>query len=175
MDDMRKRGGHASCPIFLPMLMGGRYHQKCKNCNRFKQNRIVSLIVYRIAHSIRKWSSQNTNSSIFFIRIKQAEQKQFRPIINEIVTYVSEERATVQQSSETAISPAFKRFSNDSDQPRPGFFLEVEEGPWERGWSLCHCIFACSRFHFCIFGGFGDLGWSHSTPILAKLNHSTIL
>ena len=43
--------------------MGGRHRQKYKNCNRFKQNRIDSLIVYRIAHSISKWSNQNTNSS----------------------------------------------------------------------------------------------------------------
>ena len=71
------------------------------------QNRIVSLIVYRIAHSISKWSNQNTNSSVFFIRLKQAKQKQFRSIINEIVTYVDEERETVQQSSDIAISPAF--------------------------------------------------------------------
>ena len=34
--------------------MGGRYHQKYKNFNRFKQNRIVLLIVYRIALSISK-------------------------------------------------------------------------------------------------------------------------
>ena len=87
--------------------MGGRYHQKYKNCNRFKQNRIGSLIVYRIAHSISKWSNENTNSSVFFIRIKQAKQKQFRPIINGIVTYVNEECETVQQSSDIAISPAF--------------------------------------------------------------------
>ena len=94
-------------PRELARIMGGRYHQKYKNCNRFKQNRIVSLIVYRIAHSISKWSNQNTNSSVFFIRIKQAKQKQFRPIINEIVTYVDEERETVQQSSDIAISSAF--------------------------------------------------------------------
>ena len=35
--------------------MGDRYHQKYKNFNRFKQNRIVFLlIVYKIAHSISK-------------------------------------------------------------------------------------------------------------------------
>lgn len=98
--------------------MGGRYHQKYKNFNRFKQNRIVLLIVYKIAHSISKWSNQNTNSSVFFIRIKQAKQKQFRPIINEIVTYVNEERETVQQSSEIAISPAFtrKRFRQNRNE-----------------------------------------------------------
>ena len=98
--------------------MGGRYHQKYKNFNRFKQNRIVLLIVYRIVLSISKWSNQNTNSSVFFIRIKQAKQKQFRPIINEIVTYVSEERETVQQSSEIAISPAFtrKRFRQNRNE-----------------------------------------------------------
>ena len=89
--------------------MGGRYHQKYKNCNRFKQNRIISLIVYRIVHSISKWSNQNTNSSVFFIRIKQAKPKQLRPIINEIETYVNEDRATVLQSSDIAISPAFTR------------------------------------------------------------------
>ena len=98
--------------------MGGRYHQKYKNFNRFKQNRIVLLIVYSIALWISKWSNENTNSSVFFIRIKQAKQKQFRPLVNEILTYVSEERETVQQSSEIAISPAFtrKRFRQNRNE-----------------------------------------------------------
>ena len=94
--------------------MGGRYHQKYKNCKRFKQKRIGSLIVYRIAHSISKWSNQNTNSSVFFIRIKQAKRKQFRPIINKIVTYVNEERETVQQSSYLRLAQL--SLANDSDK-----------------------------------------------------------
>ena len=41
--------------------MGGRYHQKYKNFNRSKQNRIVLLIVYKIAHSISKCSTYILN------------------------------------------------------------------------------------------------------------------
>ena len=40
--------------ITMGIGMGGRYHQKYKKFNRFKQNRIVLLIVYRIALSISK-------------------------------------------------------------------------------------------------------------------------
>ena len=55
--------------------MGGRYHQKYMNFKRFRQERDVSSVHYKIEKTIKKWPSQSTKSSSFFTGMEKCKTK----------------------------------------------------------------------------------------------------